>query len=201
MSRKENIPVYSLTIDELSQEFGVSVMSLVEDPAMMKQFIALSKQHVIQRLSVNNEKRIVTGVALRADFPVYRTSPEGKEYYFTVSQDEMQKITQKFMREKRGDAVNIEHNDKDTVENIYLIESFLLSEKHKLAYPEFEDIEEGSWMVSYKVENDLVWKAIKDGLLTGFSVELIGNLESKQQNLSKAQEILNLITIIDEISN
>lgn len=201
MDRKCGIPIYSLTIDELSEEFGVSVMSLVEEPAMMKQFIALARQHV--RLSVNNEQRIVTGVALRADFPVYRTSPEGKEYYFTVSRSEMQKIAQKFMREKRGDAVNIEHNQKDTVEGVYLIESFLLSEKHKLAYPEFTDIEDGSWMVSYKVENDSVWKSIKEGLLTGFSVELLGNLTESTAELSRTQEILNLITIIekDEISN
>lgn len=192
------IPVYSLTIDEMKEDYGVSVISFVESPAIEKTFLALSKQKEL-KLSVNTEKRIVTGVALRADFPIYRKS-NGKEFYFTVSQDEMEKIMQKFMLEKRGDAVNIEHEKNASVNNVFLIESFLLTDHHKLAYPEFSDVESGSWMVSYKVNNDKVWEAVKDGKLKGFSVELVGDLDESKahNNLSYKKKLFELLTIIDK---
>lgn len=194
MDAINGIPVYSLTIDALQEEYGVSVMSFVKDPAVGKTFIALSKESEVIKLSINEEKRIVTGVALRANYPIYRRTQEGREYYFTISSDEMQSIVQKFMQEKRGDAVNIEHRPDASVEDVFLIESFLLSDQHKLAYPEFSDVENGSWMVSYKVNNSKVWESVKDGSLQGFSVELLGDLSEENEGSIDLLSALYLLT-------
>lgn len=194
------IPVYELTIDMLNDELGVSVISLVESPAVEKEFIALSSQKQI-KLSINEDKRIVTGVALRADFPIYRKDPKtGKEYFFTISPDQIKLIMQKFMLEKRIDLVNVEHDSDTSLDDVFLWESYQLTDKHKVGYPEFKDIEPGSWMVSYQVNNDRAWEAVKEGKLKGFSAELMGTLnESQQESTLSTHEIklaTDLLTII-----
>jgi len=185
MQSISGIPVYNFSIDDFDEELGVSTISFVDDPAVEKNFIALSKSAFKRRvktikLSLNEEKRIVTGVALRADFPIYRRDEDGKEYFLTVSKDEMHKIMVKFMREKRTDSVNLMHDDRLFVDNVFLIESFIFTKKHKLIYPEFSDVEHGSWMVSYKVNNDNVWALVKNGTLKGFSVEMLGFMLGKE---------------------
>lgn len=201
MNNIHGIPVYDLTIDMLNDEYGVSVISLVENPAVEKAFITLSDQSPI-RLSVVDDRKIITGVALRADYPIYRKDPAtGKEYFFRISAEQIERIMQKFMAEKRLDMVNIEHDPRMTPKDIFLWESYQLTDKHKIGYPEFADIETGSWMVSYKVDNNTVWKAIKSGRLRGFSAEIFGNLnenKEKQANLSAEDRAiaLYLLTII-----
>lgn len=198
MKEIQGIPVFQLTIDELSNEFGVSVMSFVDEPAVEKKFIALSNQKKEIKLSVDEEKHIVTGVALRANFPIYRRNEDGTEFYFTISEHEMVKIMQKFMKEKRLDSVNIMHDSNKMVNGVYLVESFLFNEHHKKIFPEFSDVEHGSWMVSYKVENDKVWKLIKDGTLGGFSVELTGYLESKEIDNEELELLINYLKMIQK---
>lgn len=193
MQNINGIPVYKFSIDDLDEDLGVSTISFVDDPAVEKNFIALSKGKLKRRnkpvkLSLNEDKRIVTGVALRADFPIYRRDDDGQEYFLMVSRDEMLRMMIKFMREKRTDSVNLMHDDQLFVDDVFLIESFIFTEKHRSIYPEFSDVEPGSWMVSYKVDNDNVWRLIKNGTLKGFSVEMFGfmlNRESQDNELLK----------------
>lgn len=192
MKKINGIPVYELTIDMLDENFGVSVMSLVESPAVQKEFVALSSEKQI-KLSIDEDKRIVTGVALRADFPIYRKDPKtGKEYFFTISPQQIKLIMQKFMREKRVDLVNVEHDSETVLDDVFLWESYQLTDKHKVGYPEFEDIETGSWMVSYQINNDNAWKAVKEGKLKGFSAELLGYMNESKENQNLSEEVIAL---------
>lgn len=201
MDTINGIPVYNFTIDMLDQELGVSVISLVKKPAVEKSFIALSEHKKIN-LSIDNDRHIVTGVALRADFPIYRYNDDTKkEYYFKISPEQIELMMQKFMSEKRVDKVNLQHDGKEEVEGVFLWESYQLTDKHKIGYPEFNDIESGSWMVSYKINNDKVWSDIKTGKLTGFSPEIFGELSDSKgipAKLSKEKEIMAmyLLTLI-----
>lgn len=190
MKKIDNLPCYDLFIDEMAEEFGVSVMSLVDEPAVQKNFVALST-YKKQTIHLNDEKKIVTGVALRANFPIYRIDEKtGFEYYFTISPEQMLKIVKKFMREKLLDSVNIMHDSSLQVDDVYLIESFILSDKLKSSYPEFSDVEPGSWLVSYKIDNPTVWQLIKEKKIRGFSVELTGFMGIEKNNLSNDEEDL-----------
>lgn len=191
------IPVYDFIIDEEITDEGVNIMSIVDEPAVEKLFVKLnSHEKQTEKLAINDEKRIITGVALRADFPIYRND-NGKEYYFMLSKSEILKIVQKFMREGRLKSVNLQHqyNTKD----IYLFESFVLSDKLKLDYEEFKDVENGSWMVSYKVDNDEVWNKIKQGEFNGFSVEMTGELTDKQNESLNKQFTKNEANMIKKL--
>lgn len=192
-----NLPIYNLVIDESAEEDGVSMMSIVDKPAVEKDFLKFSTHQKVCfgkqaiKYSLNEEKRIITGVALRADYPIYRKDDE-KEYYINMDAAVIEKIVRKFMREKRNSEVNLQHAF-DT-KGVYLFESFILNENHTLSYPEFKDVSKGSWIVSYKVENEKVWEKIKKGELKGFSVELTGELkESESLQSEQYRELYNIL--------
>jgi len=57
-----------------------------------------------------------------------------------------------------------------------MFESWITDEKRGIkAMVGFEDVNDGSWFGSFKVDNDEVWKLIKDGKVRGFSVEGVFN--------------------------
>lgn len=176
---KENtykgLPLYKMTIDEEVDEHGVKVMSIVDLPAVQSDFLKFSA--VQENFSMDDDKRVITGCALRANYPIYRKDDDGNEFYVTFTPDYIEKIVQKFMREGHIQSVNLMH-DSD-VTNVFLFESYLLTEAHKLSFEAFSDIEPGSWMVSYKVDNDGVWDMIKEGKLKGFSVEINAMLDDE----------------------
>lgn len=189
--------LFDLTIDDLEGEGGVSKMSLVSSPAVDKNFIALSKDntrnHDVKFISLNREKCIVTGVALRADYPIYRKEDD-REYYFSVSSEVIEKIMLKFMAEKRTDNVNIEHSIDTS--GVFLYESYQLTEDLRNSKKEFSEIELGSWMVSYKVDNMSVWNLIKDGTINGFSVELFGVMNDNGKRMSKSSMSSSILTLL-----
>ncbi len=65
------LPVYKLDINEWDEETGIEFVSLVESPAIQKDFIAFSETPI--KFAIQDEdKRIVTGAAMIADLPIYR---------------------------------------------------------------------------------------------------------------------------------
>lgn len=189
----ETLPIYTWRIDNLDEMDGVSFMSIVDAPAVEKDFIKYSKQRV--DYSLDQEQQVITGVAIRADYPIYRNE-NGFEFYTIFEKDAIREIVCKFMKEQRNAMVNIDHNRGNLPDGVYLFESYILNDKHTLNIPEFEDVEAGSWIVSYKVENPEIWQQIKEGKLRGFSIEITGTLEQKD-DLQYWRELYNLLNKIN----
>lgn len=182
----KDLPIYTWDIDPDAEDEGVSTMSIVDDPAVEKAFIKFSKNPVKKvkgfKYSLNEEKRVVTGVAIRANYPIYRNDNEFGEYFCVFEPQVIEKIVYKFMKDKNNASVNINHTDGTN--GIYLIESFLMRDTLRLNLPEFEDVENGSWMTSYKVDNPEIWKKIKAGNLNGYSIEISGSLAKTNKAFS-----------------
>lgn len=182
------LPLYNVV---LGGEDGIQVMSLVEHPAVEIDFIALSDAKPIA-LSLDEEKHIVTGCALRADFPIYRRDKDNFEYYVVFTKDVILQLRDKFMRDQKTTMVNLEH--QTTVDGCYLISSYIKDASNGINPVQFKDVPDGSWMTSYKIENPDVWNKIKSGEINGFSIEGYINLE-----LQPAPYIDELETLVDEI--
>lgn len=191
------IPVYHFDINDLALEDGVSVMSIVDYPAVEKNFMKFSKTQMNFK-TIDKDKKIITGVALRADYPIYREE-YGERFYIKFSANSIEKIVHKFMKERNTKNVNINHSVK--ADDIYLFESFILNDNIKMTSPEFDDVSNGSWIVSYKVKNDKVWQQIKDGKLRGFSVEIMGEIEQFNVDNSEIKLYNILKELTDERSN
>lgn len=205
MQKLNGLPVYKIFIDEQSPEYGINDMSLVFNPATDSEFYAFSANnepnnssiYQIEQYNFNDEKRILTGVALRSNYPILRESKEGK-YYVLFDEDTILSCVKKFMREKKTDKVSINH--KFECDDVYLIESFISDERHKLYYPEFNNIDSGSWIVSYKVDNDDVWNEVRSGNIKGFSVGIMAERISMDNNI-QLQELYSNINKIQTYIN
>lgn len=195
-----DFPLYDVMLPELSDVEGVTAMSLVERPASKALFIKLSEEAITLKLSVNEEKRMVTGVALRADFPIYRDL-NGEKFYIRFSAQTIESLATDFMKGQHTRNVSLHHLG-DNTDGIYLIESFFYNDNHILAHPEFQGLEKGSWMVTYFIENEAIWADIMSGKINGFSPEVDAMLERVLPNdepLMDTESLKSLYNLITEI--
>ena len=77
-------------------------------------------------------------------------------------------------------SVNLQHDDKQFVDDVYMIESYITNKERGISPAEFSDIPDGSWIASYKIDNESLWDEIINGdKLNGFSLQGMFELEEK----------------------
>ena len=172
-------------------------VSLVEDPAIESNFIALSKEKQI--IQLENEKRLLVGAALIPNKPIYRNI-NGKEFYISFDEATIEKLAQDFLANDYQHNITIEH--QEGVDDITVVESWIkTSENDKsVGYGLNEPI--GTWFISVKVNNEEIWNKVKNGDYKGFSIEaMVGldeNLELNNQLIMNEELIEKLREIIYE---
>ena len=171
-----DIPVYKALIND--SEEGMYAVSLVEEPAVEKNFLCFNSSKELIKFTIDNEEqRIITGVLMRANFPIYRRTAEGFEYYIIYEKETIELMVEKWIAEGLINNINLNHNPNEYVDGLYLKEVFIKDIKKGINPSGFDDIEEGSAFGTYKVLNDEVWKEIKNGTFKGFSLEGYFDLE------------------------
>jgi hypothetical protein len=162
---------------------GVYAISLVEKPAMEGEFIALSKEKKVEFKTVNKEQRIIMGLVLEPNKPIYRYDEKTEEEFNIVFSEQVIKdLSQNFFKQGYQTNSTIEHSG-DRVEGLSFFESWIVedskidkSANFGLSYPK------GSWIATMKVDNDDVWNEyIKSGKVLGFSIDAFVTL--KEVNL------------------
>lgn len=191
------LPIYeALITDEID---GITAVSLVDVPAVESDFLKFNKEKEKMLFSIDNEeKRIVTGVVLRADFPIYRITNSGYEYYIVFSRDTIIKMTEKMLKQNTFNNINLEHNDNRFVEGVTLRELFIKDTEKGINPKEFEDISNGSLFATYHIENNEVWEQIKQGTFNGFSIECYVDVEEVKE---EPKEIDTIEELLDYINN
>jgi hypothetical protein len=161
---------------------------------------AESKLKQIERQSFaiqDEEERIITGALMLADTPIYRNDGNG-EYYVVFSKDTIKKIAQKYFKKGYQNNVNLMHDSGQVMDGVTMFESWIVDEKRGVKPMKgFEDVNDGSWFGSFKVENDDVWNMVKDGKIRGFSVEGIFNYSKPMSKEEKMME--DIISILKQI--
>ena len=126
--------------------------------------------------SSNEDRMEITGAAIIPNKFIVRRSaptpmkPNGEFYYVFFNEDTIQKLADKYMRNKLLDASNIEHTDKkaDTyVKESWIVENPAYDKSTSLGL----DFPKGTWVITMKVKDPEIWEKIKSGKLNGFSVE------------------------------
>ena len=195
------IPIYELVIDKETD--GVDLVSFVGSPAMKTNWIAFSEGKKQMFNVISDEKRIVTGAILLADFPVVRVDEQGNPYYVILRKDTIEKTAQKFFREGRHVGSNENHNSESYIPDVYMFESYLVDEKRGMMPPPFlaEVAKDGSWIGSYKIDSDEVWDKVKMGEFNGFSIEGFYGMkpvEFAEANKTSEAEILHSLKNIEK---
>jgi hypothetical protein len=166
------LPLYELFID-LEDESGVDFIALVDDPAIKKNWQAFKADSSKFTFKADKEKRIISGAAMVANLPIYRRRKDGSEYYVMFKAETIKSVVEKFFRNQYSNNFNIMHRKNLLADGVYLIESMIIDSERGIKTPlGFEELSEGSWFISCKVDNDKVWDDyIKTGVFNGFSVE------------------------------
>ncbi len=124
-----------------------------------------------ESFSLDEEQRIVVGPLMIPDKLILRVDENGDPYYVFFSKQTIAQIAEKMMRSKLLDRVNIEHDSEDRVD-AHLVESWLVSDVYKdkqqvygFSHPE------GSWLASYRINEDRAWEMVRSGKVRGWSIE------------------------------
>ena len=161
--------IIELIIDEENEFSGIEAISVVENPAIEEDFIALKEHKEVKLAEVDKEKRILMGAALIPNKKIYRNSGE-EEYYIFFSEDTVRKASELFLMKGNQNNSTLEHNVE--LEGMSVVESWIIEDETKDKSRKYNfDLPVGTWMVSVKVNNDDIWNQVKAGEVKGFSIE------------------------------
>lgn len=185
------IPVFNALITDA--ETGMYKISLVDDPAVMSNFLAFDNARKCLMYKVEDEeKRLVRGVVMRADFPIYRYDRNFGEYYIIYKAEQIRIMAEKYLLESRQNNVNLMHEDDTDVEGVQMVQYFIKNSEEGVSPSGFEDIADGSLFAEFHIVNDEVWDAIKEGTYKGFSLEGIFDLQP-EKDAHKTSEIVETL--------
>lgn len=183
------IPVYDAQI--LDEDSGMIKISLVDDPAVMSNFQAFDAQKKLLMYEVaDEEKRLVRGVIMRADFPIFRRDKEMGEYYIIYKADTIRQMAEKYLVENRQNNINLMHEADSDVDGVKMVQFFIKDSAAGVSPANFDEIADGSLFGEFHVTNDEVWDQIKNGTYKGFSLEGVFDL-MPEQDKDEVQEIVD----------
>ena len=166
----DGIPVYDAIISDSSQ--GMDKISLVDAPAVMSDFLKFKEQDKQVLFSVADEdKRLVYGVIMRADFPIYRKDEQMGEFYIIYKADTIRQMAEKYLADGKCNNINLMHQDGSDVDGVQMVQYFIKDSAMGVCPAGFDNISDGSLFGEFHITNDEVWAKVKDGTYKGFSLE------------------------------
>ena len=193
MAKLETIELF---INEDLEDDGIDALSLVKYPAIEENWVALNK-HKIEFKSVDDEKRIIIGLALVPDKLIYRRNGD-YEYNIKFSKDTVKKAAQLYLKKLNNNNATLEH--QTDVKGVSVVESWIVENPaiDKTSIYNLNAVE-GAWAVVMSIDNDEVWKEVKNGTYLGISIE--GNFSDKlEMSLQKEKEDILIQKIKDIIA-
>lgn len=163
------LPFFELIVNPDNDITGVDFNSFVENPAHFKPLYAFNEDKEVYLF--NEDKRIVTGVMISANQPIYRRNPDR----YVLFRPEIIKIIRKKNIELGfANNVNLDHNENKVVKNIEVVCDYIVSNVNQIpARFRGLNLQPGTWFRSYRVHDDLTWSKVKRGEFGGYSVEII----------------------------
>lgn len=182
---------YNVIFNEGENE-GVYAISLVSDPAIGVQFLALAKQTELKLATVNEEQRILVGPILIPEQLIYRNQ-DGHEFNIKFTSETIKQVHRNFVMQGYQNNSTIEHSGKQ-IEDVTFIETWIKEDEvhdKSVLYGFSEQV--GTMFGLMKVNNDEIWNDyVKTGKVKGFSID--GVFDMEKVNLKS--EYMNLESIV-----
>jgi hypothetical protein len=155
-------------------EDGVFAISLVDQPALESDFLALSKQvdnkFKIKLKEIDKKRKVVVGYALIPDLKIPRVK-DGKEFNIVMSKETVALAASLYM--KKLNLANVTSQHEKPVEGCCVIESWII-EDAKMDKANIYNLEPapkgGEWVVMMAL-TDEEYAKVEDGEYNGFSIE------------------------------
>ena len=185
--------IIELVLDEDNNEIGIEAISVVENPAIEEDFIALNS-NIVELKEADKEKKLLVGALLIPNKPIYRRSGD-EEYYIYFSKDTVVKASQMYLMNGNQSKATLEH--EHDINGLTLVESWIVEDEvHDKSRKFGMNVPLGTWMGSVKVNNDEVWNDfVKTGKVKGFSIEgyFADRMERPKEPIADLQEELAAI--------
>lgn len=188
--------IVELILDEMEELMGIQAISIVENPAIEENFVALKSQEV-EFAKQDEEKRILLGAALIPNKPIYRQNGD-EEFYVYFTKETIRKASELFFQNSNQNESTLEH--EVSLNGLSVVESWLVEDDEKDKSRIYGlDVPVGTWMVSMKVNNDDIWNNyVKTNKVKGFSIEgfFVDKVDFSAQEISEedaAAEVLLML--------
>jgi hypothetical protein len=178
-----------------NDEYGVYAISLVDEPAIEVDFVALNKDRILLARVQDGEKRMLYGPALIPNQAIVRFDKNGQKYFIKYSPETIEKTAQEFLKRNLHHNHTVQH--ELPVAGLTVVESWIKQGADKGQEFGF-DLPDGTWMIGVKVEDDNTWEAVKQGVLKGFSIE--GFFVPEKEEVYNESELEAILTsLVNEI--
>jgi hypothetical protein len=188
------LPIIELTLEDITQ--GIDATALVENPAIQRNWMTFKEHKSYEFKTHNEDKRILAGALMVADFPMYRNM-NGKEFFVKFSSETIEQLADRMVLNNKLTAFNFEHDSKKELADMHIQQFFIINTELGMDTPKgFDTLPNGSLFAFVKVNNEQVWNDyIKTGIVKGFSIE--GNFATKEEFseqtfLNEFQTIINM---------
>lgn len=177
--------------DSLDDVTGMDAISLVDFPAVKKNFLCFSEEKNAKKLQfADHEKHIITGVVCLADTPIYRWNEQIGDYYVVFSKETIRQLIEKYSKQGLWNSVNLQHNDDEFINSAVMVETYLIDKERGIVPNEFADVPDGSWIASFKITDDKMWNYIVNGDdLKGFSLQGLFDIVPEEQINEKLKAV------------
>ncbi len=176
---------------------GLGKIVIVEKPTTSIQETAGTRWANLQ-FSIDDEKRIVSGPAMIPNKMIPRRNEQGEPYYIFFSKETIRKMAERFFKLNKHNNTDRQHDWQITQKNT-LLESWISEDQmYDKAYKMGFALPQGTWYLSYKINDEETWKEIKEGKIKGFSlaggfIEKLANDRAQQAMLTSIKEIIKQI--------
>jgi len=185
--------IIELILDEQEESIGIEAISVVENPAIEEDFVALNSE-LVELKELNKDKQILLGALLIPNKPIYRKSGD-EEYYIYFSKETVEKASQMYLMKGNQNNSTLEHQYE--LSGLSLVESWIVEDEvHDKSRKYGMNVPLGTWMGAVKVNNSEVWNDyVKTGKVKGFSIEgyFVDKVERPKEPIKDLQAELSAI--------
>jgi hypothetical protein len=180
---KKKTRIVELVISDDSQELTIDAISLVSSPAIEEDFVFFGKEkNNLTFAKVDEEKRMLVSPALIPNKQIIRyDASSDTNYYVYFSKETVAQAAALYLKHNNHHKATYQHEDR--VSGVLTIESWIKEGEQDKSNLYGFDLPVGTWFVKMKIENDELWKEIKNGTLKGLSIE--GYFVDKMEKMSK----------------
>ncbi len=157
--------------DSLSLREDYIAKLSTQDQAKIRETLALQESSNNFKFSTDEEQMKVVGPLLIPNKLILRLDADDNPYYVFFSEDTVKQISERMLKDKRVDQVNLEHDSNIMVDSV-MTESWLVEDPandksniYGMTMPK------NTWMATYQINDPMVWDMIKAGVVKGFSLE------------------------------
>lgn len=174
----DQLPRFKVKLEDTASS-GVSIVSIVDDPAIEVKGMYFNSQVHFDFKSVKDQMKIV-GPAMIPDKDIYRKDEKGNEYFVTFDKDVILGLVRKFNSKSNNRSINVDHSKTMVdafIEQNWIVEDEMYDKSKMYGF----NCPVGTWFIEMKIEDEKFWKEqVKEGGRYSFSIEALLGLEYEQ---------------------